>query len=76
MTRDDAGEAIAAAIAEAVGTTHSAYWSACDTERRAIDPVDLGAPERLLDEAYKAALLVERLAAERGISWAEACDLV
>lgn len=40
------------------------------------DPADLGAPEGLLDEAYEAALLVESLAAERGISWAEARELV
>jgi len=76
MTRDQAAEAIAAAIAEAVGTTHSAYWSACDAEGRAIDPADLGAPEGLLDEAYEAALLVEGLAAGRGISWADARELV
>lgn len=73
MTRDQAADA----IAEAVSAAHSAYWSACDTECRAIDPAaDLDAPEGLLDEAYDAAELVESLAAERGISWAEARELV
>ena len=78
MTRDQAAKAIAAAMAEAVGTTHNAYWSACDAEDRAIDidPADLGAPEGLLDEAYRAALLVKSLVAKRGISWAKASELV
>ena len=72
MTRDQA----AAAIAEAVGAAHAAYWAACDAEGRAIDPATLDAPEGLLDDAHDAAELVESLAAERGISWAEARELV
>ncbi|MEI4235038.1 hypothetical protein [Roseovarius sp. D22-M7] len=73
MTRDQA----AVAMAEAVEAAYRAYSSACDTERRAIDPAaDLDVPEGLLDEAYETALTVEGLAAERGISWAEARELV
>ena len=52
------------------------YWAACDAEGRAIDPADLDAPGGLLDEAYEAALQVESLAVERGISWAEVRELV
>lgn len=44
--------------------------------RAAVEPADLDAPQGLLDEAYEAALTVESLAAERGISWAEALELV
>ena len=66
----------AAAIAKAVRAAHSAYWAACDAEGRAIDPDALDAPEGLLDDAHDAVLQVESLAVERGISWAEARELV
>ena len=66
----------AAAIAKAVRAAHSAFWAACDAEGRAVDPDTLDAPEGLLDEAYEAALQVESLAAARGISWAEAREMV
>ena len=72
MTRDQA----AAAIAKALRAAHAAYWAACDAEGRAIDPATLDAPEGFLDDAHDAAELVESLAAERGISWAEARELV
>ena len=55
---------------------HSAYWAACDAEGRAVDPADLDTPESLLDEAYEIALMVESLTAERGMSWAEARELM
>ena len=64
------------AIAEAVTAMHRAYWTACDVEGRAIDPVDLGAPEAILDDAYDAALQVEGIATARGISWHEARQFV
>jgi hypothetical protein len=64
------------AIAKAIDATHSAYWAACDAEGQAIDPAALGAPDSLLDDAYEAALLVEGIAAERGISWTEARQFV
>lgn len=72
MTREEATEAIAAAV----DAIHDAYWSACDAAGRAIDPDDLAAPSDLLDGAYEAALTVEAIAAERGLSWAEARELV
>jgi hypothetical protein len=65
-----------AAIGKAIDAMHSAYWAACDAEGQAIDPAALGAPDSLLDDAYDAALLVESIAAERGISWAEARQFV
>ena len=52
------------------------YWAACDVKSCALDPADLGAPEGLLDDAHDAADLVESLAADRGISRAEARELV
>ena len=61
----------AAAIQNAIDAAHSAYWSACDTEGRALD-----APDNLLDDAYDAALQVEGIAAARGISWTEARQFV
>jgi hypothetical protein len=72
MTRDQA----AAELAKAIDAAHAAYWAACDGEGRAIDPADLGAPDRLLDDAYEAALIVEGIAEARGISWAEARQFV
>jgi hypothetical protein len=63
-------------IAEAIRAIDAVYWRACDAESRAVDPRELNAPEGLLDESYDAALLVESLADERGISWAEARDMV
>jgi len=62
----------ATSIAKAVGAAHSAYWAACDAESKAINPACLDAPEGLLNDAYEAALHVESLADERGISWPEA----
>ena len=72
MTREQA----AAAIAKAVDDAINAYWSGCDDERRAIDPADLDAPDGLLDDAYDSALKVQGIAESRGISWAEARNLV
>lgn len=72
MTREQAAEA----IAEAVRQADAAYWAACDAEGQAIDPDDLGAPAGLLDDAYDAALMVEDVAADQGIPWAEARELV
>lgn len=72
MTTDEATDAIAAAV----DAIHRAYWAACDAEERALDPDDLRAPDGLLDDAYDIALTVEAIAAERGISWAEARELV
>lgn len=72
MTRTKA----AAAIAKAVDAMHSAYWTACDAEGRALDPADLDAPDGLLDVAHDAALQVEAIAAARGISWTEARQFV
>ena len=72
MTRTKA----AAAIQNAIDAAHSAYWSACDTEGRALDPAELDAPDSLLDDAHEAALCVEAIAAERGISWHEARQFV
>lgn len=71
ITRNQA----AAAIAVAVGAAHSAYWHACDTEGRALDPADLDAPKGLLDDAYEASLQVESLAAAQRISWPEAREM-
>lgn len=71
MTRQRAMQAIAAALDD----MHVAYWAACDAEGRAIDPADLGAPEGLLDDAHDIALTVEALAADRGITWADAREL-
>lgn len=72
MTRSQA----AAAIAQAVDAAHAAYWAACDAEGRAIDPAELDAPESLLDDAHDAALMVQGIAENRGISWAEARQFV
>lgn len=72
MTRTKA----AAAIRKAIDAAHGAYWTACDTEGRALDPADLDAPDGLLDAAYDAALQVEGIAAARGISWTEARQFV
>lgn len=72
MTIDEATDAIAAAV----DAIHGAYWAACDAEERALDPDDLRAPDGLLDDAYDIALTVEAIATERGISWAEARELV
>ena len=72
MTIDEATEAIAAAV----DAIHGSYWAACDAEERALDPDDLRAPDGLLDDAYDIALTVEAIATERGISWAEARELV
>lgn len=66
----------AAAIRKAIDAAHDAYWAACDTEGRALDPADLDAPDSLLDDAYDAALQVEGIAAARGISWHEARQFV
>ena len=66
----------AAAIAKAIDAAHAAYWTACDDEGLAIDPAELDAPQGLLDDAHDAALMVETLAQERSISWAEARELV
>lgn len=60
------------AIATAVSAAHKAYWAACDSEGRAIDPIALGSPEGLLDAAHEEALLLESIAAERDISWWDA----
>ena len=56
-------------IADALAAIHAAYWAACDAEARAIDPVDLDAPEGILDADFDAALQVEAIAAARGIGW-------
>lgn len=64
------------AIAQTVSAAHSAYWTACDAEGRAIDPAALDAPEGLLDDAYETAVKVEVIAAERGVSWWDARALV
>jgi len=72
MTRDEAAQA----ITDAVDAIHTAYWAACDAAECAVDPDDLNAPAGLLDDAYDIALTVESIAAERGISWPEARQLV
>ena len=64
--------AVTKVITQTIDAAHSAYWAACDAEGRAIDPAALGAPDSLLDDAHEAALLVQSIAAERGISWTEA----
>jgi len=66
----------AAAIAKALDAVHSAYWTACDAEGRAIDPADLDAPDGLLNDAFDAALRVQAIAAERGLSWHAAREFV
>lgn len=63
-------------IAKAIDAAHDAYWTACDAEGKAIDPTELDAPDSLLDDAYEAALQVEAIAADRGLSWWDARDLV
>lgn len=75
LLRDQLDEA-AATIQKAVRTAHAAYWAACDAEGRAMDPADLDAPEGFLDDAHDAALQVESLAAERGVSWAKAREVM
>ena len=72
MTRDEATTAIQKAIDEAV----AAYWSACDTECRAIDPADLHAPKGLLEDAYDMALMVQDIATDCGMSWMDARENV
>lgn len=72
MNRDKATQT----IAKAVETAHLAYWSVCVAEERAIDPQVLGATESFLDNAQANALLVEYLAQERGLTWAEALELI
>jgi hypothetical protein len=72
MTREEAKDTIAAAVA----AIHAAYWTVCDSEGRAVDPLDLDAPSDLLDEAHDIALSVEAIADERGLSWADARDLI
>jgi len=72
MTRAEA----TAAIQKALDAAHAAYWAACDAEGRAIEPAALSAPDGLLDEAYEAALMVEGVAVERGLSWQDARDYV
>jgi len=67
---------IAAAIQKALDAAHAAYWAACDAEGCAIDPAVLNAPDGLLDEAYEAALMVEDIAAERGLNWQDARDYI
>ena len=74
--KPSARDAAVKAIARAMSAVYTAYWSACDAEGRAIDPVDLGAPEAILDDAYDAALQVEGIADARGISWHEARQFV
>jgi hypothetical protein len=64
------------AIEDALDAIDTAYWLACDAECRALDPEELSAPDGLLDDAYHAALIVEGIAEERGISWHEARDFV
>ena len=66
----------AAAIAAALDAIDRAYWQACDSAGRAVDPADLGAPDGLLDDAHDAALKVEGVMQSRGISWPEARDFV
>lgn len=65
-----------AAIQKALDAAHAAYWAACDAEGRAIEPAALSAPDGLLDEAYEAALLVEGIAADRGLNWQDARDYI
>lgn len=65
----------AAAIQNAVDAAYSAYWSACDTEGRAIDPAALDAPDSLLDDAYDAALQIQRVATAHGVSWDDARNI-
>lgn len=60
------------AIANAISKANKAYWAACDSEGRAIDPIALGSPKGFLDAAYEEALRVEAIAAERDISWWDA----
>ena len=52
------------------------YWTACDTEGRALDPADLDAPDGLLDDAFDAALQVQAIAQDCGLSWSEARQFV
>jgi N-acetylglutamate synthase-like GNAT family acetyltransferase len=59
-------------VACAIDIIHSAYWTACENECKAVDPERLGIPAGLLDDAYKAAELVEADVKKRGISWVEA----
>ena len=74
--KPSARDAAVKAITDALDAIHSAYWDACDAEGRAIDPVDLGAPDGILDDAYDAALQVEGIVEARGISWHEARQFV
>lgn len=67
--------AAADTIAKALNAIRAAYWDACDAERRAIDPDDLGAPGGLLDDAYDVALRVEGMARRDGLAWAAAREL-
>jgi len=72
VTRDQA----AATIAAALDAIDAAFWAACDAAAGPIDPADLGAPDGLLDEAFDTAERVQAIAAERGLTWPEARDLV
>jgi hypothetical protein len=63
-------------IAKALAEIDDAFWAACDSAGGPVDPATLGAPDGLLDDAHDAALSVEALAIERGITWAEARELV
>lgn len=63
-------------IAIAVDAIHAAYWTACERERKALDPETLEVPNGFLDAAFKVAEMVETTAKERGVSWAEARILV
>lgn len=60
------------AIANAISAAHKAYWAACDSEGRAIDPIALGSPGGLLATAHEEALRIEAIAAESDISWWDA----
>ena len=68
MTHETADKAMAIAKEIAIG----AYWSACDAEGLAIEPGALDIPEGIVDEAYAAALQVERIIEKDGITWAQA----
>jgi len=68
-------DAAAKAIAKAIRAAHVAYWAACDTEGRAIDPAALDAPDSLLDDAYDAALQIQRVATAHGVSWDDARNI-
>jgi hypothetical protein len=62
-------------IAKAIDTAHAAYWAACDTQGRAINPITLKVRERFLDEAFKKALMIEDTAQNLDITWYDARKL-